>query len=157
MLNSAKSLKADEVRFYKLDKTTTKALAIEVGVNEVNIYRIFDDKENLFKKTFTFLDDELISIILKHFPVMDRVSMPIEDCCRALFFFIWKFIVENSDKCMCFIRYHYSPYFQKYSCEEHKAAYRIVVEKFALAFRKGADVAHILDFMLISAVKVFNR
>lgn len=144
-----------------LDKATTKALATEAGVNEVNIYRMFNGKDDLLKKTFSALDNELVSEILSRLPIMDVTAMPIEDRCRALFFFVWKYLVGNSEKCLCFIRYYYSPYFEKYSFEEHKANYRIVVEKFAPAFKQGVDVwlmlNHILDAMLSSAVKVFQK
>lgn len=144
-----------------LDKATTKALTTEAGVNEVNIYRMFNGKDDLLKKTFSALDNELVSEILSRLPIMDVTAMPIEDRCRALFFSVWKHLVGNSEKCLCFIRYYYSPYFEKYSFEEHKENYRIVVEKFTPAFMEGVDVwimlKHILDAMLSSAVKVFQK
>lgn len=69
-----------------LDKATTKALTTEAGVNEVNIYRMFNGKDDLLKKTFSALDNELVSEILSRLPIMDVTAMPIEDRCRALFF-----------------------------------------------------------------------
>lgn len=143
-----------------LDKATTKALATEAGVNEVNIYRMFNGKDDLLKKTFSALDNELVSEILSRLPIMDVTAMPIEDRCRALFFFVWKYLVGNSEKCLCFIRYYYSPYFTKYSYDEHKQRFQSVEEKMTPAFQKNSDVwmllNHILNIMLDFAIKVFN-
>ena len=49
-----------------LDKATTKHIASETSVNEVYIYRCFENKEALFAKTFAALDEELVSVSLKH-------------------------------------------------------------------------------------------
>lgn len=144
-----------------LDKATTKALATEAGVNEVNIYRMFDGKDDLLRKTFSAVDTELVSELHSHLPIMEVTAIPIGLRCHALFFFVWKYLVGNSEKCLYFVRYYYSPYFEKYSAEEHKQNYITVVEKFAPAFKEGVDVwtmlIHILDIMLSAAVKVFRK
>lgn len=143
-----------------LDKTTTKAIAAEANLNEAYIYHLFDGKEGLFKAVFTTLDDELVSKILLHLPVMYMETMDFETRCYTLFTFCWKFILANKDKCLCFIRYYYSPYFKKYSYDEHNMRYQSVLEKMTPAFREKTNVwmllNHILNTMLDSAVKVFN-
>ncbi|MBQ7969231.1 MAG: TetR/AcrR family transcriptional regulator [Clostridia bacterium] len=143
-----------------LDKTTTRAIATEANLNEAYIYQLFDSKEDLFKEVFATLDDELVSIILFRLPVMYMESMDFETRCRALFFSCWRFILGNKDKCLCFIRYYYSPYFKKYSYDEHNKRYQSVLEKMTPAFRKKSNVwmllNHILNTMLDFAVKVFN-
>lgn len=144
-----------------LDKATTKALSTEAGVNEVNIYRMFDGKEDLLVKTFAAVDNELVTEVLSHLPIMDMPALPIEYRCRALFFFVWRYLTGNSEKCRFFVRYYYSPYFEKFSAEEHKKNYSLVLEKFTPAFKEGVDVwvmlVHILDVMLSSAIKVHQQ
>lgn len=143
-----------------LDKTTTRAIATEANLNEAYIYQLFASKEDLFKEVFSTLDDELVSKILLHLPVMYMESMDFETRCHTLFFFCWRFILGNKDKCLCFIRYYYSPYFKKYSYDEHNKRYQSVLEKMIPAFRKKSNVwmllNHILNTMLDFAVKVFN-
>lgn len=143
-----------------LDKTTTKAIATEANLNEAYIYHLFDGKEGLFKAVFTTLDDELVSKILLHLPVMYMGTMDFETRCYTLFTFCWRFILGNKDKCLCFIRYYYSPYFKKYSYDEHNMRYQSVLDKMTPAFREKTNVwmllNHILNTMLDSAVKVFN-
>ena len=143
-----------------LDKATTKRLAQEAGLNEVYIYRSFESKEDLFVKTFEALDRELIDKVLEHLPIMSMTQLPIEDRCRMFFMAVWKFLLRNSQKCLCFIRYYYSPYFKQYSAVGHRRAFRPLIEQFAPAFRQGANtwllLNHILDAMLSSAVKVFD-
>lgn len=143
-----------------LAKTTTKLVATTAGVNEVNIYRMYKGKEDLLKNTFASLDRELIHTILNRLPVMNMTEIDIKERAWMLFAGIWKFLLGNADKCLCFMQYYYSPYFRQYSYEEHKRAYEPVTEAFRPAFVKGADVwmllNHILDMMLNSAVKVFQ-
>ena len=143
-----------------LDKTTTKSIALEAGVNEVYIYRLFAGKEDLLHATFKMLDQELADVILHHLPLMEHTEIRIEDRCRSLFYFVWEFLLDGKEKCFCFMRYYYSPYFQKLSYEEHKKIYSPVLEQFKPAFWAGTDawlmLNFILDFMLCSATKVYQ-
>lgn len=80
--------------------------------------------------------------------------------CRVFFAAIWKFLIGNRDKCLAFVRYYYSPYFQKYSAEKHWLRYQPLLDKFSPAFKDEANVwmilNHILNVMLDFAVKVHN-
>ena len=143
-----------------LDKATTKQISNETSTNEVYIYRCFADKEDLFAKTFEFLDEELVTTTLRHISVMYMNEIDYEMRCRIYFIAIWKFLLGNKDKCLAFIRYYYSPYFLKYSSANHKKRFEPLVEKFQVAFRQESNVwmilNHILATMLDFAVKVFD-
>ena len=143
-----------------LDKTTTKAITTGTGINEAYIYRHFSDKKDLLSKTFDKLDDELVAKVMQHLPVMYMQELEYELRCRVFFEAVWKFLLGNKEKCLAFVRYYYSPYFQQYSYESHKRRYAPIVEKFKDAFKDEADVwmilNHILNVMLDFAVKVHN-
>lgn len=143
-----------------LDKATTKLIGTQTGINEAYIYRCFEDKEDMFANAFGVLDDELVNRALLHLPVMYMKEYDYETRCRIFFFAIWNFMLANRDHCLAFVRYYYSPYFKKYSAEEHKTRFAPVIAKFQDAFRDEADVwmilNHILNVMLDFAVKVFN-
>ncbi len=142
------------------DKTTTKAIVSGTDINEAYIYRDFSDKEDLFVKVFDQLDEELIAKLMQHLPVMYMSELEFEVRCRVFFTAVWKFLLGNKEKCLAFVRYYYSPYFNKYSADRHKQRYRPLVEKFSEAFIDEADVwmilNHILNVMLDFAVKVHN-
>lgn len=142
------------------DKTTTKAIVSGTDINEAYIYRDFSDKEDLFVKVFDQLDEELIAKLMQHLPVMYMSELEFEVRCRVFFTAVWKFLLGNKEKCLAFVRYCYSPYFNKYSADRHKQRYRPLVEKFSEAFIDEADVwmilNHILNVMLDFAVKVHN-
>ncbi len=144
-----------------LDKTTTKAIVTGTGINEAYIYRHFSDKEDLISKAFDTLDDELVAKATQHLPVMYVKDMDYESRCHTFFSAMWTFLLGNKEKCLAFVRYYYSPYFQKYSAEIHKKRYTPLVEQFSIAFRDEADVwmilNHILNVMLDFAVKVHNN
>ena len=92
--------------------------------------------------------------------VMYMQELEYEIRCRVFFAAIWKFLIGNRDKCLAFVRYYYSPYFQKYSAEKHRLRYQPLLDKFSPAFKDEANVwmilNHILNVMLDFAVKVHN-
>ena len=143
-----------------LDKASAKQIESETGINVVYIYRCFRDKEDMFAQVFLGLDHELIDQILTALPVMELPSLSVEKRCRLLFEAIWRFLLGNSEKCLCYIRYYHSRYFQEYSSKAHQAAYRPIVAKFSEMFLEEANVwmllNHILNVMLDFAVKVFH-
>ena len=144
-----------------LDKASTKQIGLATGINEVYIYRYFKDKEDLFAKTFSSLDDELVNKVMQHVSIMYIADIEYKTRCKVFFISIWRFLVGNREKCLTFVRYYYSTYFLKYSVEEHKKRYMPVVEKFKDAFTEESDVwmilNHILNVMLDFAVKVHNK
>lgn len=143
-----------------LDGASTKQIGLATSINEAYIYRCFEDKEDMFAKTFASLDDELVAKAMQHVCVMYMHELEYETRCRFFFNSVWKFLLGNRDKCLAFIRYYYSPYFSRYSAEEHKKRYLPLVDKFKDAFRQESNVwmilNHILTTMLDFAVKVFD-
>ena len=143
-----------------LDKTTTKRIATDACMNEVYIYRLFNDKEDLIKEAFTALDNELVCNILSQLTAIEEEDAVFESKFRSLFLFCWKYILQNKEKCLCFIQYYYSPYFTKYSFMEHRKKFEKVIEKIESDFCEDANVwmllNHVLNTMFNFAVKVFN-
>ena len=143
-----------------LDKATTKQIGLVTDVNEAYIYRCFADKEDLLVKTFASLDEELVLATTTNFSLLQVEEIDFELRCWAYFHAIWKFLLGNKAKCLAFVQYYYSPYFTKYSAEDHKKRFRPLVEKLQAAFREEANVwmilNHDLTTMLSFAVKVFD-
>ena len=143
-----------------MDKATTKQIGKATAVNEAYIYRCFKGKEDMLAKTFVSLDEELADQFAKQIPGMYNGGIPFEQRCRNMFFGIWDFLLGNRDKCLTYVRYLYSPYFTKYSVEDHKKRFWPLVNTLRLVFKDEADVwmllNHILNVMLSFAVIVHN-
>ena len=143
-----------------LDKASTKQIGLATATNEAYIYRCFKDKEDMFAKVFDFLDEELLSKTMQHVEVMYKTSIGFAMRCRKYFFAVWEFLLGNRDKCLTYVQYFYSPYFTRYSAEDHKKRFMTLVDRFCGAFKDEADVwmilNHILNVMLDFAVKVHN-
>ena len=143
-----------------IHKATTKAISNATGINEVYIYRLFENKEKLFEKAFEHLDKQLLDKCLLHMDVMYMGEMDYETRCRIYFLAMWYFLVGNKDEILMYVHYYYSPYFKKYSAEKHKQRFIPLVNKFKDAFKDEADVwmilNHILNVMLDFAVMVHN-
>ena len=144
-----------------LDKTTTKAITTGTGINEGYIYRLFSDKEDLLAQVFTTLDEELAEKTMQYVEVMYLPEPEFDLRCRVYFEALWKFLLGSREKCIAFVRYYYSPYFTKYSAEDHKRRFDPLVQTFRPAFKDEADVwmilNHILHVMLAFAVMVHNE
>lgn len=144
-----------------LDSASTKLIGLETNMNQAYIYRCFEDKEDMFAKVFSYLDNEFFSTAMDHIDVMYDQSLDFETRCRRYFNAMWQFLVGNRDKCLTYIQYYYSPYFTNFSVEEHKKRFTPLVNRFSDAFRAQANVwmllNHILNVMLDFAVKVHNN
>ncbi len=119
-----------------LDKATTKQIGSQTNTNEAYIYRCFASKEAMFAETFETLDDELFNKAMQHVGVMYMSEMDYELRCRAFFWAVWQFIVANRNRCLAYVRYYYSPYFKKYSIEEHKHRFIPLMEKIQGCFQR---------------------
>ncbi len=143
-----------------LDKASTKLIGLESSLNEAYIYRSFADKEDMFTKTFDYLDEELLNTVMQHADLFTISDLDFDTRCRLYFNAIWKFLLGNRDKCLTYIRYFYSPYFVKYSSSEHEKRFAPFVSKMRSSFKDDADVwmilNHILNVMFDFAIKVHH-
>ncbi len=143
-----------------LEKASTKLIGRATSINEAYIYRCFKDKEDMYAKTFAFLDEELVAKAKQHVSVMYLEEMDREKRCRVFFTAAWRFILGNPNKCLTYIRYYYSSYFAKYSAEEHRKRFEPFIDRIKIAFRDEANVwmimNHALTTMLTFAVRVFD-
>ncbi len=143
-----------------IDKATTKQIGLETSLNEAYIYRCFADKEDMFARTFDALDDELVNRAMELASVMYDSKMECQVRCRYFFFAVWEFLLQNRERCLTYIRYYYSPYFFKYSAEDHQKRFAPLVNKIKVSFKEEADVwlilNHVLNVMFDFAIKVHN-
>lgn len=143
-----------------IHKATTKAIAKHSGINEVYIYRLFEDKDDLFAQTFALIDSELIACILKYEPIMKMQALEIEERCYIFFRSCWRNILDY-DKCSFFIKYYYSHYYNSYSPLKRRKAYAKVIESFTPAFREGTDIwrifNRILDIVYSTVIKILRN
>ena len=138
---------------------TTKAIASSHGINEAYIYRLFGGKEKLFAATFEMLDLELISAIHRS-GALNASTEDVEGELRRIFSGVWRFVLQNRERCYAYVRYYFSPYFLEYSHESHMASYRRIIQTMTPLFRERADVTslmhHVLSSLLDFAVRVHN-
>ena len=143
-----------------LDKTTTKLIANGANLNEVYIYRLFEGKEDLLKKTFDRMDEELVLKCKEYFPLFAKDEIDFETKNKMVFSALWKFLLSGKDKCLFFIRYYHSPYFKKFSSDEHYKRYKPIIDLMSNHFNNGVDAGlmlnHILTITLHYVLLVFD-
>ena len=146
---------------YGLEQVTTKELTVRANTgNEVYIYRLFRNKNDLLVTTFETLDRELVDSISSHLHIMRDESFALDDRCFQIFCGVWRYILSNWQRCSAFMQYYYSPLFPRYSAEKHRKLYEHVLQRFGRVFKPGVDVwrmlNYILDVMLTMSIKIFR-
>ena len=147
------------------EMATTRAIAGDrkefnnIKLNEAHIYRVFGTKENLFAETFAMLDNELIYTIKDGLSDFDG-EKDFRSQCEKLFMKLWRFLLQNEEKCRYYTRYYYSVYFKNEVHKAHIKKYDILIEKMTPSFVPGADVwslfHHIITVMLDFSIRVYN-
>ncbi len=143
-----------------LNKATTKAISLHSGVNEVYIYRNFDDKDHLLECAFGVLDDEMVGCITKYIPIMHMAEISIEERSWMFFSKFWQFLLGNKQKCSFFIKYYYSNFYDSYPWDLRAQKYEPIKAAIAPAFKEGVDVDrmfnHIFDVIFATVMKVLR-
>ncbi len=147
------------------EKATTRAISMDRKdldngkLNEAHIYRVFGTKEKLFAETFALLDNELLCTIKDGMSVLDNNLDPRSQC-EAVFVKLWRFLLQNENKCRYYTRYYHSVYFKNDIYEVHREKYRIFIEKISPLFLAEADVwsifHHVLTALLEFAIRVYS-
>lgn len=143
-----------------LDKTTTKAIAADAGLNEAYIYRCFESKEDLLRAAFHMADVNFASIIRQNLFHMKNSDLPWKERAFRLWSACWRFVLESRDVCAFYLRYYYSANCRKYAYEEHLQYFQELIAMTASAFRPEANaymvVHQMFDTMLSFAVRVLG-
>jgi AcrR family transcriptional regulator len=144
-----------------LDKTTTKAIVGDTGINEAYIYRYFENKDDLLAQMFAALDQEVVDNVLENvIKVSQMVNASREDRCRAMHNALWNFLLGNRDKCYAYVQYYYSPYYKKYSAEDHAKRYQPIVEGFSKMIKPETNtwmlLKHIINVTLDFVIRVYE-
>lgn len=138
-----------------MENTSTRAISQLCGINEVYIYRYFQNKEDMIARVFDYADERFLRYLLQEFPVMDYREMEYEMRCRLLFTRCWNYLLENPDRLLFYVRYYCSSSFKKYSYDTHRKRFAVLIEKMKPACRADVNAEtvlhHLLDTLLDQA------
>ena len=142
------------------DKASTRNIAGECGIADAYIYVHFKDKDDLFSKTFQKEDAALAREVTKCLTIMNQSGITNEDRFYFLFSQTWRHLIAYPDSCRFYVQYYYSPYYQKYSAQEHLMRWMPVVEQLKVLFQPETDVKEtlrtVLNTMLGQAIKAIG-
>lgn len=131
-----------------LSNATARSIGNLSGINEVYIYRYFENMDDLFAKTFDLVDDYFLNFIIDNFPVIGYADIDYKDRCRILFNKCWHLMLDNPNWLIFYIRYYYSNLFQKNSYDSHMARYTVLNDMVRPACYPGTDPAVVLHHVL---------
>ena len=95
--------------------------------------------------------------VKKHLMILNQQGITNEDRLYVLFRKIWMQLVAYPEKCQFYMQYYYSPYYKKYSEQDHLTLWMPALEQVKTLFRPGTDVRatlhSVLNMMLSQAIK----
>ena len=151
---------------FGFEKATTKAIVNDgvyipgIKMNEVYIYRLFGSKELLYAEAFSLLDKELFDCFRNAAELYTQNNNPFRERMQELFDGIWYFLLQNEERCRCYVRYYYSAYFRESSMRAHRKILQERTKLLSPIFKEESDVAALVHAafmtMLDFAVSVFN-
>ncbi len=130
------------------DKASTRNIAGECGIADAYIYVHFKDKDDLFSKAFQKEDAALVREIKKYLSILSQPGITNEDRLYFLFSQMWMHLIAYPDSCRFYVQYYYSPYYAKYSAQEHLDRWMPVLEQMKTLFQPEADVRALLRLAL---------
>ena len=148
------------------EMATTKAITYSgeqlshIKMNEVYIYRLFGSKEHLYETAFAMLDTELFYVVCDAMKEAGDIKTDTTAKLRDVFAKVWRFVLNNEERCRCYVRYYFSVYLLDSSLEAHNQLFAIVVNAFKPLFKEEADVKSIMHIVLTTllnfAIRVYN-
>lgn len=145
---------------YGLEGLTTRSIQLYSGIKDAYIYRYFEDKEDLLRKTFIKIDIALSNAITDESKGLNISSVGEKQKCSALWRACWNYFVSHPDECKFYVRYYYSTYFQSQAAAEHNDLCKnlLLAINSALSWDGSCRmvVNQILDTILSNSVKVAN-
>ena len=130
-----------------LEGTTTRQISKATGINEAYIYRCFQDKDDLIAEAFFRVDTEILGQLADY---AEAARGDFKTVLRML----WRYLLQNREKTLTFVRYFYSPYFQKHSAARHGALIADLAKGYAPRFLPGTNVELLLQYMICTQVSI---
>ena len=118
-----------------LVKATTKAIAADAGLNEAYIYKCFKGKDELLAEALHDRDEGLARFLRREFPNVLAETSPWRERCFHLWEKTWKFILEERDDCIFYLRYYSSADFYTYERDRQRQYYHTLTQRVAYLFR----------------------
>lgn len=145
---------------YGFGKASTRNIANECGLADAYIYHHFDDKEDLFYRAYQMLDASLAEEIKSLLPIIRKSNMKRDDLWFSLFSCLWKKMTESTDNCKFCVQYYFSPYYIKYSRQEHARLWMPIVNALSSEFVSEDEAESVLklafNMMMGLAINALN-
>lgn len=133
-----------------LENTTTKKIAQGAGLNEVYIYRAYQDKEDLMRHAFLSEDSDFIEEILRQFSFLRSKELSLETRCRAIWIPCWNHLMSRPDSCLFYVRYFYSANFDEAVQKKHRS----LCESLLQQLRSVAETEKTSEALLFQIVEM---
>lgn len=134
-----------------LENTTTKKIAQRAGLNEVYIYRVYQDKQDLMRQIFLLEDFDFIQEILNQCSVMGAQELSPETQYRAIWTSCWSYLMERPDSCLFYVRYFYSANFDEAVQKKHQSFCKHLLQQLNIS---EALLHQILEMVWVFSSKV---
>lgn len=122
--------------------------------------KCFKGKDELLAEALHYEDERLAVLLRREFPNVLAETSPWRDRCFHLWEKTWKFILDERDNCIFYLRYYSSPDFYAYERDRQQRYYHALTHRIAYLFRPETDLDmlmhQIFETMLAFAAHVMT-
>ena len=114
-----------------IEGTSTRSIAAEAahGITDKVIYRYFEGKEDLMRKTFLRETGVCMKEAESRFSVLWEDNLPLAQRLRFLWHSLWTWTTAHSKGCTFIIRYYYCSSFDAQAYAEYRAVWAPLVDR----------------------------
>ena len=123
---------------------STRRIATACDLPDAYIYQYFQSKDDLIAKAFSREDTRFAYEVKRKNEQLTCLPVDIESKRHLLFKYVSDYFITNGDVCKFYLQYYHSPYFMKYSEDEHGALWEPVTERVGETLHFGKDTSDIL-------------
>ena len=137
-----------------LSNTTTKTICNEAHLNEVYLYRNFNNKEHLLLESYLQENEKLMRLIVDEVDEQNKYvqTKSLKERSNAVVLKAWDYLTENPNVCKFLVYYYQSEQFTKYALSEHNKWANLLLNKLNMESYNEKEYARTILYVIFNTV-----
>ncbi len=137
-----------------LVNTTTKTICAEANLNEVYLYRNFNNKDHLLLESYLQENEKLMRLIIDEVEEQSKYAQTksLKERSKAVVSKAWDFLTKNPDVCKFLVYYYQSSQFTKHALSEHNKWANLILDKLSLELYNEKEYARTMLYVIFNTV-----
>ncbi|MBO7149918.1 MAG: TetR/AcrR family transcriptional regulator [Clostridia bacterium] len=137
-----------------LANTTTKTICTEAKLNEVYLYRNFNNKDHLLLESYLQENQKLMHLIIDEIEDQTQYAetKSLKERSKAVVSKAWNYLTENPNACKFLVYYYQSAQFTEHALTEHNKWANLLLDKLSFELYNEKEYARTLLYVIFNTV-----